>query len=479
MKMSIKHRLYLAFLAATGLVVVSMFLITKFSFERSLLRYVNTMEQERLVRLETLLKEAYLQHRSWDFLHGNRRLWKHLLMISRHENIPFATRHEFPKRGPEPAPPGFRPRKRAAPPMHQTFDWRVSLLDGEKRPIHASPTPVDKILFRPISVENRIIGYLGLTPPVFIIDDHQRRFAQEQRRSMIFLSLFVAAAVALLSLPLSRRMVKRLTNLAEATHGLTAGRYDIRVDEAGGDELGQLARDFNSLARALENNEASRRRWVADISHELRTPLAILRGEIEAVQDGVRPLSEQTLETLHGEVMRLERLVGDLYELSLSDIGALQYRKSAMDLAEVLRHTTEAHRAEFDDKGIGLHTRGIATSLPFQGDAERMSQLFSNLLKNTLRYTDPGGKLEISAEMTKTTIQLNFMDSAPGVPEASLPRLFDRLYRVENSRSREHGGAGLGLALCRNIVEAHNGTIEARPSPLGGLWIAIILPLNG
>lgn len=116
MKMSIKHRLYLAFLAATGLVVVSMFLITKFSFERSLLRYVNTMEQERLVRLETLLKEAYLQHRSWDFLHGNRRLWKHLLMISRHENIPFATRHEFSKRGPEPAPPGFRPRKRAAPP---------------------------------------------------------------------------------------------------------------------------------------------------------------------------------------------------------------------------------------------------------------------------------------------------------------------------------------------------------------------------
>jgi two-component system sensor histidine kinase BaeS len=219
---------------------------------------------------------------------------------------------------------------------------------------------------------------------------------------------------------------------------------------------------------------------VADISHELRTPLAVLRGEIEAVQDGVRQLSSQTLDTLHGEVMRLERLVGDLYELSLSDIGAMQYRKTQIDLLEVLQQSLEAHRAQFAEKGLTLlPAPHRPAKLPMLGDPERLSQLFTNLLKNTLRYTDCGGQLRISIEVRDGWVQLNFQDSAPGVPEKALPRLFDRLYRVESSRSREHGGAGLGLALCKNIVEAHDGTIDARPSPLGGLWIAINLPRNG
>jgi two-component system sensor histidine kinase BaeS len=479
MKIRIKHRLYLAFLAATGLVVLSMFLITKFSFERSLLRYINTTEQERLLRLETLLMEAYRQHDGWDFLRDNRNLWRYLLISSRHEGPGQPTPPYKGKMGPLDGPPNMPPPDGPPPPMHHSFDWRVSLLDGNQQPIYASMTDGQTPVFRPLVLDNRTIGYLGLTPPRIIIDTHQQRFAREQRRAMAIMSLLVAATAALLSLPLSRRMVKRLTDLARATHRMTSGHYDIRVDEGGGDELGQLARDFNALARTLENNEASRRRWVADISHELRTPLAILRGEIEAVQDGVRPLSEQTLETLHGEALHLERLVSDLYTLSLSDIGALQYRKTDIDLKAVLLQSLEAHRAGFAENDIELVTGKLPDKISMSGDAERLSQLFSNLLKNTLRYTDSGGQLQVSVTLQKDRVILDFMDSVPGVPDASLPRLFDRLYRVENSRNRKHGGAGLGLALCKNIVEAHNGTIEAQPSPLGGLWIAVTLPLNG
>jgi two-component system sensor histidine kinase BaeS len=197
------------------------------------------------------------------------------------------------------------------------------------------------------------------------------------------------------------------------------------------------------------------------------------------VQDGIRTLSDQTLDTLHGEVMRLERLVGDLYELSLSDIGAMQYRKAKINLSNVLLQSVEAHRTQFAEKCLSMHTRNIPKNLPVLGDAERLRQLFYNLLKNTLHYTDEGGQLQITAHIRKNTIQLDFMDSSPAVPGESLGKLFDRFYRVERSRSREHGGAGLGLALCKNIVEAHNGTIEARPAPLGGLWIAITLPLTG
>lgn len=364
--------------------------------------------------------------------------------------------------------------------MHQMFEWRISLLDAARQPIISPRDPANKADYRPLILHNKTVGYLGLIPPKIIIDTHQQRFADEQRRSMIIISLIVAGAAALLSFPLSRRMVQRITTLAAATHRLTKGSYDIRVNAVASDELGQLARDFNSLAQTLESNEQLRRRWVADISHELRTPLAVLRGEIEAVQDGIRKLSPQTLDTLHGEVMRLERLVGDLYELSMSDIGAMQYRKTDIDIREVLQQCMEAHRAQFSDKGMTLSLQpDVPSLLPVLGDPERLSQLFSNLLKNTLRYTNPGGQLQISIVTGDAGVQLNFQDSAPGVPAEALPKLFDRLYRVESSRSREHGGAGLGLALCKNIVEAHNGTIEARHSPLGGLWIAITLPLNG
>ncbi len=480
MTLRIKHRLFLAFFAATVLVVASMFVITKFSFERSLLRYVNTIEQEQLARLEESLKDSYDQHGSWDFLRNNRRAWMRLIASSRHEkSSPTISPKEWDQRQAD-APRRMRPPRKGPPPMHQMFEWRISLLDADRRPIFVPRNPTVPTSYRPLVIRDRTVGYLGLIPPRIIIDTHQQRFAHEQRRSMILISLVVAGAAALLSFPLSRRMVQRITTLAAATHRLTTGRYDIRVNATAGDELGQLARDFNSLAQTLESNEQLRRRWVADISHELRTPLAVLRGEIEAVQDGVRQLSSQTLDTLHGEVMRLERLVGDLYELSLSDIGAMQYRKTQIDLLEVLQQSLEAHRAQFAEKGLTLlPAPHRPAKLPMLGDPERLSQLFTNLLKNTLRYTDCGGQLRISIEVRDGWVQLNFQDSAPGVPEIALPRLFDRLYRVESSRSREHGGAGLGLALCKNIVEAHDGTIDARPSPLGGLWIAINLPRNG
>ncbi|ABA87621.1 sensor histidine kinase [Syntrophotalea carbinolica DSM 2380] len=480
MKLSIKHRLFLAFLAAAGLVVASMFFITKFSFERSLLRYVNTTEQERLVRLEAMLETAYQDHGNWDFLRNNRRLWMHMLLSCRHEKPFPAMLSEDRSRWLEPPPPERPLPHVPPPPMQQNFDWRVTLLDAGKKPIFSSLAPGDKPRFSPLAIDHQIIGYLGLTPPKIIIDPHQQRFAQEQRRSMAIISLIVTTAAALLSLPLSRRMVKRITTLATATHRLAAGNYDIRVEAKSGDELGQLARDFNSLAKTLESNEHMRRRWVADISHELRTPLAVLRGEVEAVQDGVRLLTPQTLDTLHSEVLRLERLVSDLYELSLSDIGALQYRKTDIDLMEVLQQSLDAHLPQFTEKGLSLLAPSAQPEdLFIHGDPERLSQLFSNLLENSLRYTDANGQLQVTIEILEHAVQLNFRDSAPGVPPETLGRLFERLFRVEGSRNRKHGGAGLGLALCKNIVEAHNGSIEARPSTLGGLWVVVTLPRSG
>ncbi|EKD40360.1 MAG: hypothetical protein ACD_75C00075G0001, partial [uncultured bacterium] len=265
--------------------------------------------------------------------------------------------------------------------------------------------------------------------------------------------------------------------LAAATHRMAAGEFSTRVPVTTADELGRLAGDFNTLALTLESNEKARRQWVADISHELRTPLAVLRGEIEAIQDGVRNFDPESLRSLHQEVLRLGRLVDDLHQLSMSDLGALTYRREQQDLVIVLEQSLEFYRPEFVRKNIDLQA-DLPVSAPVNlfADQERLRQLFANLLDNSLKYTDEQGVVAVRLAIDADKVLIDFQDSAPRVAESDLPKLFDRLYRVENSRNRATGGSGLGLAICRNIVEAHDGAITASLSPLGGVWIQITFP---
>jgi two-component system sensor histidine kinase BaeS len=333
---------------------------------------------------------------------------------------------------------------------------------------------------RSLSFQGRVVGYLGLLPHEKISDERQLRFLKQQKNAFALVAGVLVLLAAGLALILATRLIRPIRALAGATHDLASGRYDTRVPEASSDELGQLARDFNVLALTLEKNEQARRQWVADISHELRTPLAVLRGEIEAIQDGIRKPTEDSIRSLHGEVMRLSRLVDDLYQLSLSDLGALTCRKEELDLAALLTDVMAMYRDEFVDKGIRITDDVSLKPGPVVfGDPERVHQLFANLLDNALKYTDSGGELAILLECRDGLVTIDFLDSAPGVPENDLEKLFDRLFRVESSRNRKTGGAGLGLAICRNIIEAHSGTIVARPSPTGGLWIRVTLPEAG
>jgi two-component system sensor histidine kinase BaeS len=289
----------------------------------------------------------------------------------------------------------------------------------------------------------------------------------------------VIVILTLVSLPLARNLVKPIQSITGATRELASGKYNVRIPEQSNDELGQLAMDFNTLAKTLENNESARRQWIADISHELRTPLAILRGEIEAIQDGIREPTPERINSLHNQVMNLGRLVNDLYELSLSDIGALSYHKTRVNLADLLHESVLSMQQEFADAGIRLETDVEPGGRIWMfADGERLRQLFTNLLTNSLRYTDPGGVLKVSMKGKAGRAAIDFMDSAPGVAPADLPRLFERLYRIDTSRNRQFGGAGLGLSICRNIVDAHDGRIAAQDSPLGGLWINIDLPVE-
>ena len=479
--LGIRYRLFFAFFAATCCVVVSMFMVTKLSFERGVFRYVNQLEKKRLQTLGQSLEQVYKTNATWDFLVSSPDIWMELVAGSRPKHLQEPGRdHKFGHLLDGHGPSLDRPLLLPLPPKERSFESRVVLLSSQKQVLFgvSEPWPQAPYLL-PLRLDEQIIGYLGLIPPKILVDPGVKQFASEQQRNQIIIALSIAAVAALLALPLAGKLVRRITSLAAAINQLASGRYAIRVQAEATDEIGQLARDVNSLAQTLENNEQLRRRWVADISHELRTPLAIMRGEIEAVQDGVRTLNPATINGLHEQILHLTHLVNDLYELSLADIGALTYQKRVFDLGGLISQVLQSAQEQFTSHNLALDWRLPDHPAPLFGDRERLHQLLHNLLQNSLHYTDGGGRLEVSLTETANTYTLRLCDSAPGVPEQALPHLFDRLYRVEESRSRAHGGAGLGLALSRSIVEAHGGAISALASSLGGLEIRVTLPKFG
>ena len=487
MKIMIKYRLFLAMLAATGAVVICMFLIMQWSIGRGFLAYVNTIERERFGKLAEVLEQSYTVQGSWEFLREDPSAWFRIVGSTLPREGSDQDRREhlgkrFLRRPPERPTAGFPilTGQQAPPRLPHRFETRVVLLDAGRNRLAGPAGELGGINFKSISNGGRVVGYLGMLPRQRLTDTHQLLFLQQQKLAMGLIALVMLLVSAALSLPLANRLVLPIRRLAASMHRLASGDFGTRVPVGPQDELGQLARDFNTLALSLGKNEQARRQWVADISHELRTPLSILRGEIEAIQDGVRQGDPDSMRSLHSEVMRLSRLVDDLYQLSLFDIGALSYRKVDLDLRETLADAVASFQAEFEQKGIVLKAQlGPELGLAIFADPGRLHQLFDNLLENSLKYTDPGGELLVRLERRDGLASVELSDSAPGVSPEELEKLFDRLYRVESSRNRALGGAGLGLAICKNIVEAHEGSIRALPSPRGGILISIELPLTG
>ncbi|HEY0178986.1 MAG TPA: ATP-binding protein, partial [Dokdonella sp.] len=388
-------------------------------------------------------------------------------------------------RGDEP-PPDSRDDRRGASERRPSHDSprhgppdpgpRLALLDADGMLVAGSPeVPADAHAV-PVELDGTRIGTLRLARMPEISRAVDLGFARAQLRTAVVAAAAVLVGALVLAFAFARRLLAPVRALAEATRALAAGDYARRVAVDRRDEFGELAADFNHLAAALEQHREARRHWGADIAHELRTPLAILRGEVQALQDGVRAAGAQAFDSLHAECERLGALIEDLYQLSLADAGALDYRFEAVDLELLVRDVVDPQRDALADVGLALEET-FARTPRVRADARRIAQLVDNLLANARRYTQAPGRIRVALAPDGDDAALVVEDSAPGVPAEALPRLFDRLYRVDASRVRATGGAGLGLAICRAIVEAHDGRIEATPSALGGLRVAVHLPL--
>lgn len=487
------------------------------AFRSGLLDYVNTLDRERVTGLASRFAEAYSHDGSWEFLRQRPGLFFNLVNASGTVGggaMPWQRRGAGDRRrppgdgfrpergrlgdgyGPERGMPGedfglergvpgdgFGPRFGGRPPAPRQgapteLAGRLLLLDAAGTPVLDPARAVPEGQRVSIDLEGSTIGFLVLTPQPLLTDRAELTFARDQRRGAALAGVIGLLIALALAFAVGRRL---LAPLAQVTHGarrLVAGDYAVRVPVTRGDEIGALGADFNVLAEALGSQRDAQRQWIADLSHELRTPLAILRGEIHALEDGVRPLGREALASLRAEGERLTALVEDLYQLSLSDLGALAYRLKASDLGAVLREVVDAREASLRDAGLSLELGPLPVAMPVRADERRLVQLFDNLLGNSMRYSDRGGRVVITATRAAGHWLVHVDDTPPGAPDAALPRLFERLYRVEASRNRAVGGAGLGLAIARNIVEAHGGTIAAAASPLGGLRVIVELPVG-
>ena len=491
MILSIRTKLFIAIFLACLLIAGGLAGILQYSLKRNFLDYLNEQESRSLLQLEARLVEVYESRGDWTELERNSRLWTFILDSAVRSSF-------FPVNGDDAegadpqllaSPPGSyrEPSGRPPPPPRshiaqrmERFISRIVLLDAQRAIVKGNirlDVPQD---LHELKSKGKTIGYLGMHRRQRLTEKVDVDFADRLQRTLWMVVLLLALPMAgLLSFLLARHLGRPIQALRRGTRQLTDGNYASRMQPAGRDELGLLTCDFNQLAERLQQNEASRKQWIADIAHELRTPLAILRGEIEALQDGINQPDASTLASLHQEVSHLQRLVSDLYDLSMSDSGALSYRKESLDLIAVLQETLALHSTSLDEQQLSVDVKGLNQQpVLIQGDSQRLQQLFKNLLENSLRYTDKPGQLHISTQLKAGWVDILFEDSSPGVPEDALPRLFERLYRVESSRNRATGGAGIGLSICRNIVEAHGGSISAAHSALGGLEIRVHLPLQ-
>ncbi|EKS6738773.1 two-component system sensor histidine kinase BaeS [Enterobacter ludwigii] len=453
----ITGKLFVAIFATCIVLLVTMHWAVRVSFERGFIDYIKHGNEQRLQGLSDALSDQYALHGNWRFLRNNDRFVFQILRSLEHD-----TGDDRP--GPGMPPHGWRTQ-------FWVIDQDMRVLVGPRAPIPPDGTK------RGITVNNATVGWVIASPVERLTRNTDINFDRQQRRTSWLIVGLSTLLAALATFPLARGLLAPVKRLVEGTHKLAAGDFSTRVDTRSQDELGKLAQDFNQLASTLEKNQQMRRDFMADISHELRTPLAVLRGELEAIQDGVRQFTPESVASLQAEVGTLTKLVDDLHQLSMSDEGALAYQKAPVDVINVLEVVSGAFRERFASRNLKIDLSLPDSAVVF-GDKDRLMQLFNNLLENSLRYTDSGGGLHISGKQENGHFALTFADSAPGVQDAQLEKLFERFYRTEGSRNRASGGSGLGLAICVNIVEAHNGTIRAAHSPFGGVSITVELPLE-
>lgn len=494
MRLTIARKIALAVIAIVILCVGTMAWVTSSNLQRGFIAYLNQMQVQDLEQVSQLLANRYRQEGNFEWLRGDQRAMREVLgQLSpqiQAEGGPQRRRPEH-RRGDDFGPPGrndgYGPRGRRDGPPPEAMQppgardpmgigARLSVFDRDGA-VLAGPPDVPSAIERPIVVDGVNVGTVRMRPLRQSGDAGAAGFLREQVRDIVIVAAVMVLVSILLAFWLARHLLRPVAALRDVTARLARGQLSARAPLLSRDELAELALHVNAMAEALESSEQQRRKMLADVAHELRTPLTVIRGEIEALIDGIRKADPAALQSLHAEVLHLNKLVDDLHQLALADAGGLHFAWQPVDLAELLLPLLERYRARAAGAGLTLAATPAAPGLVVRADPGRLTQVIVNLLENSVRYTDAGGRIVAMLTRDGQYASLVIDDSAPGVPAGEHAAIFERLYRVDAARSRERGGSGLGLAICKALAEAHGGSLAASASPLGGLRMVLRLPL--
>jgi signal transduction histidine kinase len=293
--------------------------------------------------------------------------------------------------------------------------------------------------------------------------DVNQMFLDATHRSLIWATLATLALAVVLSLFLTRRVLTPLSHMITISKRIAGGNYDAQVPISSKDEIGELAAAFNQMAASLQRTEQLRKSMVIDVAHELRTPLTNMRGYIEALKDKVLPPSPETFELLHDETLRLVSLVEDLLQLARADAARGTVQKRNVSLRELTTQALRLFQPRFTEKHIAVEAHISEDRIA--ADPEKISQVIRNLLQNAWQYTPQSGRVTLFTERLPGKLKLVIANTGDEIAANDLPFVFERFYRGEKSRSRDHGGAGIGLAIVKELIEAHGGEVGAENTP--------------
>lgn len=318
------------------------------------------------------------------------------------------------------------------------------------------------------------IGYVGS----FIISQREVDFTRGINNSILYASLISLIIAILLGLYNSKIMSEPILKITDAANNIRNGDLDTKLEiKSDAEELQELSKSINHLAKSLNEQQILRKRLTTDISHELRTPLTILQSHIEAFSDGVWLPTKDKLDICKDEVIRLKKLVEQLKYITDIENHKVELEIEKINLSQIIENVAESFRYEFDTKEIELHKQ-IKENVIIEADKDNIRQIMINLISNALKFTDAGGKVDILLNEDGKNISINVTDTGVGIDEEDIPFVFERFYRSDKSRSRMTGGAGIGLTITKTLVKAHGGDITVHSEKGKGSSFVVELPKN-
>ncbi|MFG1883194.1 sensor histidine kinase [Micromonospora sp. NPDC049102] len=378
--------------------------------------------------------------------------------------------------------------RRKIAPVNVALDWTWTTRSAPAADSRRDVTEVDQDQGQAVNAcvgtsrREQLLPYVAPAATLFVSDPGGRptttfdlsRANQARIAAVAGLVLLVTVGVTVLA---GVRLTRPLHALTGAAQRMRDGDGAARVRVTGRDEIARLAEAFNDMSERREHLEQLRRAMVSDIAHELRTPVTTIRGWLEAAEDGVAPMDRRLVSSLLEEATLLQHVIADLQDLAEADAGALRLHPETVYLADLLGQVAEAYRVQAGRAGVTLALR-VDSDPQVYADPVRLRQAVGNLVGNAVRHTPAGGSVTISARAADGQVIIAVADTGSGISPEHLPRVFDRFWRAERSRSRQTGGSGLGLAIVRKLVEAHQGTVEVQSQPAKGSTFTVHLPTH-